>query len=247
MRSRRRLFIWAGATLGLLIVVVGVVVIAFRDRATPLDAGDVAATTVVPGGTDPGDFGIYLYETAGFETTGALGGARHEYPVETFLALQPGGCGTLVRWQALEQRWTEWEICDDLGIAGWRSYHEWFGVSNLDEWSCTPPVPLLSETAESWTARCEKEGTIQELHYEVIGSEQLEVAGEMVDTVHVRSSTVNTGETSGSATDDLWLLPGTPLVVQRITDKSSVTGSRIGDVEYHEEYRLRLRSLTPTS
>jgi hypothetical protein len=244
---RRRALLWAGAIVGVVVVVVGVIVIAFRDRATPLDAGDVAETTVVPGGSEPGDHGLYVYETSGFETTGALGGARHDYPAETFLTLQPGGCGTVVRWQSLEQRWTEWEICDDLTLAGWDSFHEWFGVANLDEWTCPEPVAVTGEAGTVWEAACSMEGTTRRARYEALGREMLEIDGEMVETLHVRSTSTTTGETRGEATTDAWLLPGTPLVVQRVVEKSSLSASRIGDVEYREEYRVRLRSLVPGS
>ena len=81
--------------------------------------------------------------------------------------------------------------------------------------------------------------------YEVVGSEVLVVDGEQVDTLHVRHTSASSGGTRGRGTTDIWILPGTPLVVQRVVDTTSVSRSRIGDVEYHEEYRVQLISLFP--
>ena len=53
------------------------------------------------------------------------------------------------------------------------------------------------------------------------------------------------GETFGDNIVDAWVLPGTPLIVQRIQNSTTTSQSRIGPVEYHEEYQLRLRSLYP--
>jgi hypothetical protein len=130
-------------------------------------------------------------------------------------------------------------------LEGWDSFHRWFGVSNLDEWTCPDPVPLTGETGTAWETTCTKGGTSQRVRYEALGTESLDVGGRMVETDHIRSTSTNTGETRGEATTDLWLLPGTPLVVRRVVETTSISSSRIGDVEYHEEYRVRLRSLSP--
>ena len=100
----------------LVVAAAGVVLFVFRDRADPVQREDVAATLVTGGGR-PGDFGLYLYATTGFETTDALAGSRHEYPAQTYMTIQPGGCGTQVRWQALDQRWDEYDFCPDGSLA----------------------------------------------------------------------------------------------------------------------------------
>ena len=66
--------------------------------ATPTTGTTAApATTATPVdgtgfdvGTAPGDPGLYVYATLGFEEIDALGGARHDYPSETFITIQPG-------------------------------------------------------------------------------------------------------------------------------------------------------------
>jgi hypothetical protein len=242
---RRKILLWTAGVASLLAVVAGIALLVFRDRATPLEADDMAGGGLVVEAGRPGGHGLYVYETSGFETTDALGGARHEYPAETFLTLQPGRCGSVVVWRPLQERWIEWDICPDGTMAAWESYHEWFGVPNLDEWRCPEPIPAIAEPGATWSAECTKGETDRVIRYEVIGIEILEIGNAPVETLHVRSASTDSGKTRGSETVDTWILPGTPLVVQRVVDSSSVTGSRIGDVAYHEEYQIKLRSLTP--
>lgn len=240
------MLIIGGIVLATVLVVGAVVVFAYRDRATSTTADEVAAALdLVAGGGMPGDYGLYLYETTGFETTDALAGGRHDYPAETFLTIQPGGCGTLVRWQALLERWSEWDHCDDRALAGWASYNEWFGVGNHDVWVCDQPVPTVGEDGSSWTVECTRGNANQTVFHEIVGVETLQVAGEPVDTLHVRTESTTVGNTEGSGTSDIWFLRDTALVVQRISESNSVTDTRIGGVGYHEEYRVLLSSLTP--
>jgi hypothetical protein len=250
--SRRARTIWmiAGGV-GLAIVVAGVAVLfAFRDFATPVGEEEIGLT-VVTGAGAPGDFGYYVYATNGYESTDALAGARHDYPAETYLTIQPGGCGTLVRWQPLDQRYDEWNICPDGRMAGWDSFNEWFQVKNTDHWQCADPVPLQQNPGTTWTSQCakvqsEEAGASTEVaSYEAVGYETLMVAGQEVETLHVRTTQVETGGSDGSGHADLWYLPGTPLVVRRVEVHDSTTGSRIGPVQYHEEVELQLTSLLP--
>jgi len=54
--------------------------------------------------------GVYVYDTKGFEQTNALGGARHDYPAESTITVQHGGCGWTTRWQPLQERWEQWQF-----------------------------------------------------------------------------------------------------------------------------------------
>ena len=245
--NRRWLFI-AGIVLGSIVLVGVAIILAFRDRATPVSEEAVAATlSVAPGSGHPGDPGLYRYTTTGFETTDALGGARHDFPVETYLTIQSGGCGTLVRWEALDQRWDEWEICADGGLAGWDSYHQWYGVSNRDDWVCSEPIPTVGTPGDAWTGVCSTSDSDQTRVHEVVGFEMLAIAGEEIETRHLRVTSESVGKTRGTDTRDIWTLPGTPLVVRRIVNRTSVTDSPIGDVAYHEEYEVVPTSLQPRS
>jgi hypothetical protein len=252
MKGRaRKLWIGAGAVAGVLVIGVGAVLFAFRDRATPVERDEVGVT-VITGGGQPGDPGLYVYTTTGFESTNALGGSRHDYPAQTFVTIQPGGCSSIVRWQALEQRWEEWDYCSDGSLAGWDVFNEWFGVSNLEEWACPQPPKTTGAPGETWVAQCSVAGSSQvsgsteeSTTYEVVGYETLTVGGEQVETLHVRISSSSIGETVGSGTTDVWTVPGTQLFVRKVASSTSITNTRIGKVEYSEELQLDLISLYP--
>lgn len=252
-RSRKRWLI-AGAVVVALLVATGAVLyfVVFRDRATPVESEDVGAT-LITGAGQPGDFGLYRYTTTGFETTDALAGGRHDYPAETYMTIQPGGCGTLVRWQALKERWEEWDLCADAGLAGRQTYHEWFNISNLDVWTCSPAVPTQDDPGEVATGNCTRaatgnaEAAEDSLRFEMVGYETLTVGTEQVETLHVRATSSGSGGTVMSRTIDTWILPGTQLVVRQTVQSSSTTQSRVGTVNSHEEYELNLVSLLPSS
>jgi len=249
-RARRRWLI-AGGTLLTLVVAGAVVLFVFRDRATPANPDEVAATLVTGAGR-PGDFGLYEYATTGYETTDALGGSRHDYPGRTYLTIQPGGCGTLVRWEALQQRWDEWDYCPDGSLAGRRNYHEWFTIGNLEVWTCSPPIPGSGEPGDTWEGACTRaQGTNVEAGedstaYEVLGYETLAVGDEEVETLHLRTTAAGVGGSDSTDTTDIWVLPGTLLPVRQVAVGSSVSQSRIGPVRYYEEYEIQLVSLYPS-
>ncbi len=85
------------------------------------------------------------------------------------------------------------------------------------------------------------------MRYEVIGYETLTVGTEQVETLHIRTTSASIGGSESSDSTDTWILPGTQLIVRQVTDDSSTSQSRIGPVQYHEEYELDLVSLRPSS
>jgi hypothetical protein len=216
----------------------------FRDTATPVSASDLGFTGTA--GDAPGEPGIYVYDTAGFEEVDALGGARHDYPAATYLVIEEGPCGPVVRWQALDERWDEWEHCGpDLAVSSSRGYHEWFQIPDLATSICSSQVfPRSGETA--WTSECVDETTTSIDHVTVVGMETLVIGGQEVMTLHLRILGTTEGSTIGETTTDVWRLPGTTLVVRKVVDDASANASRIGDIHYVEQVTLELRSLVPT-
>ena len=205
---------WVFGGLGVAALVAGgVLLFAFRDFATPLGEEEVGLT-VVTGGGAPGDFGLYTYATTGYETTNALAGGRHDYPAQTYLTIQPGGCDELVRWQALEQRWEEWDLCPDGTMSGFTSFHEWFRVANTDVWECPAPAPIQGDPGEAWTAECTRAGgeetgaAAKTLAYEVVGFETMTVGDEAVETLHVRIRASSAAPPGGRASATCGSCPG---------------------------------------
>ena len=260
---RPRLVIAVG--LVLLLVVAGLLVwsLAFRDSATLVTPAevvqDVAGGSEVsdessdPGfvvGAEPGDPGLYTYATTGFEEVDALGGARHDYPAETYGTLQPGGCGTRMRWTALEERWEEVESCDTAGglsVVSYDSFHEWFGQTDLQEFACGPieAVAIPSGDGGPWAYECTNDGRVEAFDVELIGTEMLQVDGQDVETIHVRITSTLSGESTGTSETDTWYLSGAGLIVQSVVDRRNINQSPIGAVSYTEKYEIRLTSLEP--
>jgi hypothetical protein len=248
-RARTVWFI-AGGLLLAGVLAAGVILFAFRDTATSVDEEDISLT-VVTGAGEPGDYGVYSYTTTGYETTDALAGGRHDYPATTYLTIQPGGCGELVRWQPLEERYEEWEFCADGTMRGFISFHEWFRVANTDVWQCPAPAPVQGETGAAWTTECTRAGgeetgqASKTLAYEVLGLEAVTIGGEPVQALHVRITGVERGSTRGTSVSEMWFLPGTNLPVRWVEQRDTTSDSRIGEVSYSEHFEAMLTSLRP--
>jgi hypothetical protein len=247
MSRSRRFWIISGIGLALIIVIGTTVILGFRDSATSVTEDDVIGdrdSLVV--GTEPGDPGLYVYATTGYSTTSALGGARHDYPAETFLTVQPGGCGTMVRWVPLKERSLIWNYCGDIPLpVGWQDFHEWFGVEEPGIFECDERAPGLPAPGDSWATVCRSVDTTKTDTWEIVGSETLVIGGESVSTVHIRRTSESGGKTVGPAVAEMWFLEGTVLPVRQTLLSDTVTDSPIGDVDFHEEFTLELTSVRP--
>jgi hypothetical protein len=198
-------------------------------------------------GTEPGEPGVYRYDTVGFESVDALAGARHDYPAVTAMIVEERPCGTVVRWEPLGQRRDEWWYCrPGPSVDTIVEFHEWFGIGDTTETSCEG-LHLEPRGEGRWEASCVRPGTVIAITLEDLGPERLVVGSEEVLTAHVRMVETTSGRTSGTRTTDLWVVPGTPLLARKQVVDRSTSSSPIGAVGYVEEYTLMLRSLTPSS
>jgi hypothetical protein len=262
--SRRSLV----AALAGVVVVVGVLALALmltRSHTTVIDADQaraaattsitsssvVTATTLV-GGTPTapqtgGDVVVYVYAMSGHEEIDALAGAKHQYPPETYLTIRSGGCGQMWRWQAIEERWSAWEVCDPqyVTVAGFDSFNKWFGVEDLQHYRCDGPAPYLPPTpdTDTWTFVCSTDSIQQATTAEVVGMETIDVGGEPVDTVHIHYVDTLSGDSTGGSETDRWVRPGDPLVIKEAGSTASASTSPIGTVNYTEEYEISIESL----
>lgn len=217
-----------------------------RDTTTPVLAEAVHARFTDEVGSSPGDPGVYRYRTVGFEEIDALSGARHEYPAETFVTISGGECGPVVRWDALDERWIDWEHCgSDMAVTASHTFHQWFGIPDLETEVCAEPRPVVGEVGDTATTVCDADGVIETYETLFMGREVLDVNGVRVDTDHLRRRSSLSGGSSGTATVDVWRTPGTALIVRMEVVRRSVTPSAAGDVTYVEELSLDLQTLRP--
>jgi hypothetical protein len=258
---------FVGLAMGLGVLAAGVaaaLLLLGEDTTTALDADQarVAASVTTttsssrstPDGGTPAEGAndevlTYVYETVGFEEVDALTGARHDYPAATFLTIQSGGCGRILRWQAIDERWTSWDVCDSerLAIAGFDSFHEWFGIGDLQEYECADPATLLPPSVETteWTFACTTGDRTEEITGEVIGVEVLDIGDRQIETLHVRFTAALSGESDGGRITDRWFTPDDALMVKEVGMTASASSSAIGTVNYTEEYEIVLQALDP--
>ena len=197
-------------------------------------------------GSLPGEPGVYRYLTTGFEEVDALSGGRHEYPAETFMTITLSDCGPVVRWDALAERWIDWEHCgSNLAVTASATYHEWFGIPDLEEEVCAEPRRVAGAAGDLTTTVCDTQGTLEAYETLIVGQQVLEVGGLPVETTHLRRTSSLSRGSTGTAVVDVWRVSGTALIVRMEVSRSSVTSSAIGDVTYIEEFTLNLVGLTP--
>jgi hypothetical protein len=204
----------------------------------------------VPGGPWP-ELGVYRYETRGWESidVGLLSQA-HDYDGESAVILSVGACGVAERWQVLEGRWSESEVCpggDGGRTTTLHEYREFYGVAQEDSFSCEGQSTLAvagrvpGDGLESACASAEA-SVVSEV--EVVGATQLEIGGVRVDAVHVSGNSTARGENTGVARVEEWRRQVDGLLLRR-TVQSSFSSDAHGGTDYDESYLITLDSLRP--
>jgi len=194
--------------------------------------------------------GVYVYATTGSDSVDALTGAHHAYPAQTTVTVTPLGCGVRVRWDAAKQRWDSWDRClagGGITTTAYRSYREFFGIGNENDYVCTgTALPVGAGAGTTWSMACRR-GTTDTSAFSgtVVGSEPVTVAGTVVAAVHVHDDVTVSGASKGTETLDQWIDPATGLVLREKGTTDTTQGTVVGRTHYHESYELDLTSLTP--
>lgn len=197
--------------------------------------------------------GVYLYDTEGGESVDVFGGSRHTYPDTTTITVTHTGCGSIERWDALEERWDERETCrrpDGDHLVRVTSFHRFFSQSDERTMRCEGLVyPAGAQPKDSWTTVCRGDEGDARSTGRAIGIEELEVDGVTVRTLHVRVTTnvdASSDGQTGRSSRDVWASLDTGIVILERAEVDT-TGREpvVGDVRYTESYEIRLRSLEP--
>jgi len=162
-----------------------------------------------------------VYATSGFEEVDALGGARHDYPARTTIAvLRPASGCTVFRWRPLAERLYEWELCAGE-LRRFTELHRFFGREDRRTYRCRPGSSLRT----GW--RCSTDDTTETAR--VLASRP----------GYIRLETTLRGASEGSGARELWLRPDdTPERIR--VENGNATPSVLGAVNYRERYELRL-------
>ncbi len=221
---------------------------ASRPPSTTIDPLAAAPPAAPPPLPEPG---VYRYSTTGHEEIDALDGATHPYPSETTISVVPGGCGVTLRWDALEERWDEWQLCSTAeGIAlgtGGVQYHEFFGQADHETVACDVDVVVVAtddDPRPPVRQSCSLADDPWFPVWTVVERSHRSVDGHVLDVRHVRMQIVDDDEWWEHTTID-WYLASNGLPVEVVATKSSSSPSPIGAVRYDEEYRLVLLAATP--
>jgi hypothetical protein len=127
-------------------------------------------------------------------------------------------------------------------------YHEFFGNAQRRAYRCTGravPRPARIEEGFRWTDRCRARSTTAVARGAVLAGAPVSVNGKRITAVHLRVRTRLGGDVRGAYTMDSWLRRTDGLLLRRTFTGDSRVDAIIGAVPAHEEYELRLRSLTP--
>jgi hypothetical protein len=195
--------------------------------------------------------GVYRYATSGFERIGGPLPGRLAYPPTTTITVERFGCTLVERWEARPERYAEWRYC--ITDATWRlrsvtDYHEFFGNAQRRAYRCSGrpvPRPARIETGFRWTDRCRARRTTAVARGEVLGNEPVRVGGERVPAVRLRVSTRLGGDVRGAYVMESWLRRSDGLLLRRTFRSDTRVDAIVGSVPAHEQYELRLQSLTP--
>ena len=229
-----------------------------RDSATPLSVESALeryrSESVRTGEQSVGEVpepGVYVYATKGFEAIDALLGSRPDYPAHTTITVEPGGCGLLLRWDALTDRSTTWNLCPRPGgwrIDDYREVHRFFGQTERTTYRCVAEsiwAPASLATGTTFERRCSTSGTTETTMGRVVGADTLRVGAGVVQTAHIALFLTLDGRTRGTGTMDIWLATANGLVVRLFLTNHNESESAIGAVRYAESARLDLVSLQP--
>jgi hypothetical protein len=226
-----------------------------RDVAEPKSVGEVVTsfreeTEPTPAGPSPVPEGVYVYATDGFEKTDALTGVMHRYPPRSTIAVTKDACGVRMRWDVLEGRSTTWTYCltrDGWEVASQDERHTFFGRTERTTYTCpsTPFRPAGDAAGKTFEVACETSSARERGTGLVVRRETVRVAGEAVETVHLRKRTSFTGRIRGTAIHDVWLARATGVPVRIVMVSRTTNDSAVGDVHYEEDVTLRLMSLRP--
>jgi hypothetical protein len=261
--SRWRWRVLIGGAVAAVAVAGGVGYLLLRDTTTPVDVDDAvdrfreggesgSGSSILDGaGGELPPAGVYVYATDGQDSIDLLGGSTHTYPAETTLTITHTACGIRQRWQPLEERWDDEEVCaSDAGRERRTldAHHEFFGITDDQAFRCEAGYLLLPadpEPGATWPTNCRSGDTVLTGTGEVVGVETREIDGVEVETVHVRVEEESSGANVGPSRDDYWLRTVDGLLIERVSTVATRSDSTVGAAAYSERFTLRLTSLTP--
>jgi hypothetical protein len=222
------------------------------DPVVPATAPTAAGRPAGPTAPPPPPDGVYAYRTTGYEEVEAFGGARHDYPAETYMTVRRKGCGVVLRWQPLKERWDESDHCSqgpNITIDRFAMYHEFFRQGQEQPYTCDPGSHVYraaQPAGATWKVRCAspKYGAI-DMTTKVVGVETVQVGSESRRAVRMHYEATITGYSEGTQVQERWIDEATGLMLRITTQVAVTTQTPLGRTPYRERYRIDLVSMQP--
>jgi hypothetical protein len=223
----------------------------FREGST----GSSAAALLVPA------VGVYTYDAQGSERLSLLGTTQAwGDPMPATVTRDERGCWTL-RIDLSTNHLQSATYCPAgrvlEEVAG--STRQTFdfvaaSVTDVTEFTCDPPSTLLrldARVGESWRSACA--GRSPERGTAVtsagpttyLGRQRVRIGSTDVDALHYRIERTLSGDQRGTERTEAWFHPDTGLLLQEVRNVQVASPSPLGDVNYTEQGRFQLHSLTP--
>jgi hypothetical protein len=194
-------------------------------------------------------YGVYSYDTKGYQSTDALSGQRHDYPAETTITLRKGDKGWLSRWQPLEERWEETLIAEDTTGARmlrYTMYHEFFQRGVTEVFECDGYVEKIgAKVGDSWPVRCTSEQSKVDIKVTFASIDAVKVGDDTVKAKRIVYDATVSGTNKGKMLQQRWLTED-PRGMVRMSQKADLdVDSPFGAVGYKEDFEINLQSFEP--
>ncbi|MCU0269951.1 MAG: hypothetical protein MUF83_15080 [Acidimicrobiales bacterium] len=270
-RHRRVRVAVAGAAVVVGATVAGLVVLANRDPGEPVSVEQARARVGEAGfGTVPAEqqsssrpeAGVYLYRGEGTEHLDAPPVNQGQGPeIPGTVTYLDAGCWQF-RVDYNTNHWQSWTYCPDgadlserAGMFFQRLDLVALQVETTSSYTCDPPVEAVVADAvegDEWSQECRGTSTgsqgevVTSGPYTFVGSEELDVGGAPVSSLHYRRVRTLSGGQTGTEAIEWWFDAGTglPLRNERTIEVRSAT--LVGGVTYTETGFFQLASTTPT-
>jgi hypothetical protein len=200
------------------------------------------------GGSGEPALGVYRYRTRGSESVKSpVLGTTHDYDGVSTVVLSRGHCGERERWQVLQGRWTEGELC--AGKHGTTAgtvteFHEFFGTGEKDRFHCRSGATSVRRGSR-FSSSCRSEASSISTTSRVVGTAKVYVGDRAFETIHVESHSTFGGKQSGTAIRDEWRRRSDGLLLRRKVESEADTSTAAGSTHYSERYTIQLLSTRP--
>lgn len=205
--------------------------------------------------------GIYVYDGTGTEDTSFPPVEEDQGPSMPATVTWSGDDCWTFRIDYNTNHWQSWDYCatpDRLeehgGVTFQRRDYTVLQVDSTSTFVCEPPAPIIEwemQEGDRLAASCQGSNdviageTTSSGENELVGTEVVDIGGEAVDALHVRSTREITGAQEGIEHRDTWFDARTGLPLRQTHDIDVSTDTPFGGVDYHEVSEWTLTSLEP--